>query len=183
MFPNMRIDLQTNGVMFTHKMWNLMEKIHENITLVMVSFDAASETAYNITRRGGNWIQLLKNMEFLSQLRQKGQIEWLQIYFVVQQANYREMGEFVKIGKQFFVDQVCFSKANNWGTWTRSQFNDVCVWSPDHSDYEQYLRVLTQSILGDDIVMLGNLTRDRELALQNDIRVKVENTKPEVVEI
>jgi len=166
MFPNMRIDLQTNGVMFTQKMWDRMEKIHENITLVMVSFDAASEATYNITRRGGNWRQLLKNMEFLSQLRRTGQRKFLQFYFVVQKANFREMGEFVKIGKQFLVDQVCFSKANNWGTWTRSQFNNTCVWSPDHPDYEQYLRVLAQPILGNDMVMLGNLTRDRELALQ-----------------
>ena len=58
-FPNMRINLQTNGVMFTPKQWQRLHKLHGKIKCVIVSFDAATEPTYNITRRGGRWNLLL----------------------------------------------------------------------------------------------------------------------------
>lgn len=162
-FPNMKVWLQTNGVLFTDKMWNRISKIHGNIEYLYVSIDAASEATYNITRRGGHWGQLLKNMEHLSPLCRQGGIK-LQFHFVVQQANYREMADFAEIGRRFEVDTVHFMKVVNWGTWTVGQFKEIAVWQPDHPEFESFLRILSQPIFDEPTVSLGNLTQEHALA-------------------
>ncbi|MDH3315068.1 MAG: radical SAM protein [Betaproteobacteria bacterium] len=162
-FPNMKVWLQTNGVLFTDKMWSRIGRIHGNIEYLYVSIDAASEATYNITRRGGHWGQLLKNMEHLSPLCRQSGIK-LQFHFVVQQANYREMADFVEIGRRYQVDSVHFMKVVNWGTWTVAQFEEVGVWRPDHAEFAEFLRMLSRPIFDDTIVSLGNLTQEHALA-------------------
>ncbi len=161
--PNININLQTNGVMFTEKYWNKMHKLHNNINTVIVSYDAGTEETYNITRRGGNWDQLQTNMEFLSRLRQEGFIKELRIDFVVQQANYKEMAEVVRIGKRLKLDKVYFSLIVNWGTWTNEQYMYRAVYSKNHPEYDDFIKVLSDPILDDDIVDLGNVTQFKEL--------------------
>ena len=54
-FPNLEIALQTNGVLLTPRNWERMKRVHGNISSIIISFDAASEATYNVTRRGGHW--------------------------------------------------------------------------------------------------------------------------------
>jgi MoaA/NifB/PqqE/SkfB family radical SAM enzyme len=176
-FPNMRIALQTNGTLFNEKNWKRLKKIHGSISTVYVSFDAASEATYNVTRRGGNWQQLQENVKFLSSLRAQRLLERLRLDFVVQQANYREMPEFVKLAKQFAADQVFFSKATNWGTWSTAEFRKVCVWEPGHPEHADFRRVIADPILDDAKVVLGNLAPDRKRATERQ-PIKPDGLKP-----
>jgi len=164
-FPHMQVNLQTNGVLFTEKTWANLRKIHGAIGSVLVSFDAATEATYAITRRGGDWGQLLANTAFLAGRRRAGEIGELILYFVVQKANFREMPDFVRIGKRFAADRVFFSRAVNWGTWTVAEHEDQSVWSPHHPLHAEFERVAADSTLGDPIVFLGNLADARRAAL------------------
>ena len=83
-YPNVKINLQTNGVMFTPKYWENMKKIHNNIGNVLISLDAATEEVYDVVRRGGNWKMLMHNLEHISKLRQQKLIDFFRIDFVVQ---------------------------------------------------------------------------------------------------
>ncbi|HRE05570.1 MAG TPA: hypothetical protein PKX00_08175, partial [Opitutaceae bacterium] len=95
-------------VLLTEKTWLNLRKIHGAVGSVLVWFDAATEATYSVTRRGGDWRQLLENMAFLSGLRRAGEIGELILYFVVQKANFREMADFVRLGKRFAADRVFF---------------------------------------------------------------------------
>jgi len=97
-FPNLKINLQTNGVLLTPKNWRRMHRIHGNIETVLVSFDAARPETYAITRRGGHWPTLIENVQALGEFRRRGELGQLRLDFVVQQANYREMPAFVELG-------------------------------------------------------------------------------------
>jgi MoaA/NifB/PqqE/SkfB family radical SAM enzyme len=164
-FPNMRINLQTNGTMFTEKTWRRLRRIHGRIGGVLVSFDAATASTYAITRRGGNWNRLLENTEFLGQLRRNGEIGGLFLYFVVQQANFREMPAMVALGKQFGADGVNFSKAVWWGTWTMAEMRSQRVWEPDHPEHAEFARMIVDPVFDDPIVLLGNITGERARVL------------------
>ena len=157
-FPNVLFNLQTNGVMFTPKYWDKMRSIQKNINTVIVSYDAGTEKTYNITRRGGNWKKLQENMRFLSQLREDNKINELRIDFVVQKCNYKEIPTVIKIGKELNVDIVYFSKIINWGTFNEEEFNSHAVWKSSHPEFNDYIRVMTNPILKDKIVDLGNLS-------------------------
>lgn len=166
-FPRIKVNLQTNGVLFTEKTWANLEKIHGAVGSVLVSFDAATEATYRITRRGGDWSQLLQNMEFLARLRRAGGIGELIVYFVVQKANFREMPDFVRIGKHYNADRVYFSRAANWGTWSVAEHEDQSVWHAHHPLYEDFARVAADSALDDPIVFLGNVADARRAALDH----------------
>jgi pyruvate-formate lyase-activating enzyme len=164
-FPAMQVNLQTNGTMFTRKAWERLRKVHDRIGAVMVSFDAATEATYRITRRGGSWRQLLENMEFISGLRRDGWIKHLRADFVVQHANYREMPAFVELAQKFDVDGIVFSRASNWGTWTSAEYRKQCVWEPEHPEHPEFCRVVASRKLDHPRVSLGNLWVERQQAL------------------
>jgi hypothetical protein len=164
-FPNLKIALQTNGTLFNEKNWKRLRKIHGNISTVFVSFDAATEATYNITRRGGNWHHLVQNVKFLSGLRAQGLIKHLRLDYVVQHANYREMPDFVKFATGLAVDKVFFSKATNWGTWSLAEFRNVSVWESAHPEYAEFRRVVADPVLDNSKVILGNLAQDRKSAM------------------
>ena len=164
-FPNLKIQLQTNGVLLTPSNWRRMRRIHRNIQIILVSFDAATETTYKTTRAGGNWKILLENVRRLGRLRQSGELRFLRLDFVVQQANFREMGAFVQLARELGADRAAFSMVLDWGTWTREQYRHQCVWKTDHPEFEDFMQALRDPALGEEMVMLGNLTEYRQRAL------------------
>jgi MoaA/NifB/PqqE/SkfB family radical SAM enzyme len=165
-FPNLRINLQTNGVLLTPKNWRRMRRVHRNIDTVLVSFDAACEATYAITRRGGHWPTLLENTRALGEFRRRGELKQLRLDFVVQQANYREMPAFVELAESLGADHASFSKVMDWGTWPRAVFELQCIWDPEHPEFDEFLEVLRHPALGRPSVILGNLAPCRALALE-----------------
>ena len=163
-FPNLSIHLQTNGMLLTQKNWRKMHKIHRNISVVLVSFDAASEATYQVTRRGGHWPTLLKNMEGLGQLRRNSELKFLRMDFVVQAANFREMPEFIALAKSMHADRAAFSMVLDWGTWSPAVYKEQRVWTQDHPQFDAFLNVLENPIFDDPIVALGNLSEYRSFA-------------------
>ena len=158
-YPNVKIDLQTYGVMFTPKMWRNLHKIHKNIRVVMISFDAALPSTYNITRRDGDWDLLVENVKFLGIKRSEGFMEHLSLDFVVQDINYKEMPQFVALGKSFGgVDNVSFSMVTNWGTWSDEIFDQRAIWRRDHPEFDTFMQILCSEELQDaDFVDMSNL--------------------------
>ena len=164
-FPNTIIHLTTNGILFTPPTWERMARIHNNIGNVIVSFDAATSETYQYTRRGGDFAKLLSNFAFLNELRASGAIKFLGVDFVVQQKNFREMKDFIRLAKGFgHVDSVGFAAITNWGTYSPKEFDQHAIWKADHPELIHFLDILRDPIFDDAIVDLKNLTAYREIA-------------------
>ncbi len=157
-FPSMKIALQTNGVLLTPRNWARMEKIHANISSIIISFDAASPETYAVTRRGGHWATLLENCARMGELRALGEVRHLRYDFVVQKANFREMPDFVRLARSLGGDRAYFSRLVDWGTWPRDQFLEQCVWEQGHPLRDEFLAVLRDPALDDAFVDLGNVS-------------------------
>ena len=99
-YSEVRIKLQTNGLLLTPEMWKGISKSHDAIDWISISIDAATKETYKINR-GGNFDRLLKNLEFVSNLRKENIIEAFNINFVVQANNFREMRQFIELGKRY----------------------------------------------------------------------------------
>ena len=156
-YPQLKITLMTNGLLFTKEAWENWHKINKSIKTVLISIDAASEATYRIVRRGGDFQRLLVNLEFISFLRSKKILDFVALQFVVQQKNYQEMANFVKLGKDFNFDRVVFSRIGNWGTFSSSEFELQTVHSPRHPEHSQFREIFKDPIFKDPIVNLGNL--------------------------
>lgn len=166
-FPNLEVYLQTNGVMFTPKIWNKISKIHNNLRNCSISFDAGTKETYETkTRIGGNWNMLIENCTFLDNKTAQMDNFSINYDFVVQQDNYKEMPEYIKFIDKHFPNctAICFSLITDWGTWKKEEYEQKCIWKETHSEFNEFLEVLKDPAFGNPKVMLGNLTSLWKLA-------------------
>jgi MoaA/NifB/PqqE/SkfB family radical SAM enzyme len=164
--PNLqKIHLHTNAQLWTSAMWESIPKdVRPLIKSAEISIDAATAQTYAVNRRGGRFEVLLKNLEFVSTLRKKGPLTWLNISMVVQENNFEEMPAFVRLGKRFGVDRVYFSQLINWGTFSAEELDSRTVHNPKHPRHEEFLALLRDKIFDDPAVLLGNLVQFRKRA-------------------
>lgn len=167
--PNLKeIHLHSNAQLWTPKIWDTIpEDIRPLITSAEISIDAASAETYSINRRGGSFEKLLQNLEFISELRKKGPLQAVTISMVVQANNFKEMPNFVKLGKRFGFDTIYFSQIVNWGTFSEEEFANRAVHQPTHPKYFEFVNVLKNRIFNQPTVYLGNLTEIRSQATPN----------------
>ena len=158
-YTDTKIQIITNGVLFTPAMWDKLSHIHNNIGDINISLDAVHEETYNIVRKGGNLKQAIENVRFLVKLHNdKGYFTKIKLDFVVQTLNYKEMELFVLLGKELGVTEVYFQKIINWGTYSETDFKYHEVYHPDHRNYDDFISVINKDIFNDPIVNMGNLS-------------------------
>jgi hypothetical protein len=120
--------------------------------------DAARPETYRVVRRGGDFQRLLSNLAFLDELRRsRGENFRFELSFVVSSMNFREMPEFVQLGKRFHVDSILFTILRNSGHFTLTQFGQLNIANPCHPEHQDFLRVLESPELSDPIVDCGSV--------------------------
>ena len=156
-FPELAIDLHTNGQLFDERAWSDLE-MEGTVAYTQISIDAARSDTYKIVRRGGDFGRLTKNLAFIRSLRRRGQISRLDFSFVVQTRNFREMPEFANLAEEFGADCVSFSMIRNWGTFQADEYAAEFIGSSSHADHREFLEVLRNPALSKEFVFLGNLS-------------------------
>jgi hypothetical protein len=101
---------------------------------------------------------LLRNLEFIASLRGEGPLTWLGINMVVQENNFAEMPDFVRLGKRFGVDTVYFHRLVNWGTFSPEEYAGRAVHEPSQPRHREFTELISSGIFRDPGVYLGNLT-------------------------
>lgn len=156
------IHLHTNGLLWNPRMWaSIPDDVRALVKHADISIDAATCTTYAVNRRGGDFAVLLRNLEFIAGLRAAGPIEWLGINMVVQDNNFREMPDFVRLGARLGVDTVYFHRLVNWGTFSAAEYAARAVHEPAHPRHGELLELLGNPVFDEPIVYLGNLTAVR----------------------
>ena len=168
--------LHTNGMLWTPDVWHTIPpSIRSLVTAAEISIDAASPEVYAVNRRGGDFDKLLKNLSFIRSLRENGPLKRVKISMVVQENNFRSMPDFVRLGRQFQFDHVCFGQLLNWGTFTEAEFRKRAVHLQDHPNHKMFLTALKADIFDDPMADLGNLTRFRNQSPLNRISNRLGN--------
>ncbi len=146
------IQIMTNGTLFTQKEWEKIEGKYDHICF-SVSVDAATKETYGKVRCGGNFEQLMKNMEFLSLLRKDNKVDQVQVNMIVQKMNYKEIPDFIRWAKKMNFDRVYLSHIWNWGTYTDDEFeNKVSMFDKNGKMRSELARILEDPICRDPIV-------------------------------
>lgn len=143
--------LHTNALLFTEERWSKLPALQRILTSVEVSVDAGCAQTYR-QNRGGDFKQLVANLEFISGLDAS-----LRLSMVVQQNNYQEVPALYQLAKQLGAE-LYLSQLVNWGTYSREEFigRDVCnAQHPEHSQFRTLLGEMVQ-LPGVD---LGNLSQ------------------------
>jgi sulfatase maturation enzyme AslB (radical SAM superfamily) len=155
MFPNMGINLLTNGVMLTEKVINQLSRIHANIKNLAISIDAATESTYNIVRKGGDFEQL-KHIEYLNNCPTLLHAR-LKYTFVVQQDNFREMKPFAEWLLQYPRSKIRFTRMVQFGGQSTDHFNEQNLWDVNHKDHAEFFEYINQHWMSDPRVDWSNI--------------------------
>lgn len=155
-FAHLGIDLHTNGQLWDERTWAEL-RLPGRVRYAQISIDAALAETYQVVRRGGSFGRLLKNLAFIKQLRESGEIHELEFSMVVQARNFREMPEFVRLGRAFSADLVSFQMIRKRDIFSSDEFEAAFIGSPAHPDYREFLEVLHAPDLTAPGVQLGNV--------------------------
>jgi len=151
------INIFSNGILFNKINWDWLKGKYKKID-VGISVDAATTKTYQ-KLRGGNFNMLIENLKMLGDLRSRSEIGWFVLHFVVQRDNFREMADFVQLGKSLGVDCIEFQRMNNFGNLSKKQHQQRCLIIDDkYLDYELW-QVLQDPIFKDPIVDLSGFNR------------------------
>jgi wyosine [tRNA(Phe)-imidazoG37] synthetase (radical SAM superfamily) len=167
-YPQLRIYLLTNGQLFNRACWGQMGNVQEAIASVQVSVDAATRKTYERIRLGGSFSNLMENLRFLSELRQRGTIGEFIISFVVNALNFREMKAFARMGFELGCDQVAFSYMSNWCTFSEDEYREMALHMPGHKDHSALKEILGDPLFLDPRVFLHNLSGLRAGRIMSD---------------
>ncbi|HXA18680.1 MAG TPA: radical SAM protein [Thermoanaerobaculia bacterium] len=156
-YPGLNLHLITNGLLITPQRWSEYPHLPEMLDVLSVSIDAARPDTYERLRRPGKWPVLMSNLEVMAEMRRARTIRYFQINFVVQEDNYREILDFVALGKRLGVDNIWFQRLTNYGAFDEGTFTRADVTSPHHPGHAALLDILRDPLLhqpGIDIEML-----------------------------
>ena len=154
-----RIHLHTNALLWTERVWeSIPEETRALVRGATISIDAATPETYAVNRRGGDFARLLERLAFISELRASGPLEYLEIHMTVQANNYKEMPEFVELGRRYNCDRVSFHQMLDWGSFSENEYKARAIQFPDHPEHSSFLTMLNDPALVDPIVYLSNFT-------------------------
>ncbi len=111
---NIRYSILTNGLMFEEHHGS-MPNVMDNLDLLGVSIDGATKNTYEKLRLGGSWDKMQKNLSCIAEAKQKYGF-WFRFHVVVQQDNWHEMKTFTELANNYDVDEIYFSKIQDWNT-------------------------------------------------------------------
>lgn len=141
-FPNLRLNLHTNGLLAKSR-WPKIQHLESNVKQITVSIDAASADTYRVVRRGGEWQDLLENMNFIVEKKQQLKFQ-LHTRLIVQLYNYKEILAFYNLCKQLGVDRIEYSRLLDWRVWTREEFEHNDVFGENHPQRDHARALIDQ---------------------------------------
>lgn len=155
-FPKLELHMITNAQLFNKKNWSKFNNLKEIPVRVDISIDATRKESYEKIRRGAKWEVLLENLEYISSLRENGQIVSLRFNFVVQLENFKQMKEFVEFAKKYNADAVWFQRIANWGTISKEEFLKLDVFDKNNSHFKKANAILEEARNDSEINVFEN---------------------------
>jgi wyosine [tRNA(Phe)-imidazoG37] synthetase (radical SAM superfamily) len=155
-FPDLKINIHTNAQLLTKEKYREFDNLKGMIGRIAVSVDGAEKQTYETIRMGGKWERLLDALSFISDLKEKNNIEIFLLRFVVQKLNYKQIPAFVTMAKGYKADQVSFQRITNWGTFNATDFFDMDVMNPKNEHYEEAKRYIEEALKEQDIIVTQN---------------------------
>lgn len=144
LYPNLeRINIITNGVLLTEKMWNSLNS-KEFIKFIEISMDAGTKTTYEeVTRLNGDWDKLIDNIKFLSTV---SSIKNMVFSMVVSKHNYHEMKTFYDLISKIFESShiqwaIHYRQIVHWGlgAYSIEDIDQLSIFNPQHPEFSKFL--------------------------------------------
>jgi MoaA/NifB/PqqE/SkfB family radical SAM enzyme len=142
-FPKLKtIEILTNGLLWTEENWiKISRKIKNYKIYSKFSIDGATKETYEYNRGNAKFETLKMNLEYISKLRLNNELKSLDLQFVVQQNNYKEIPLIIEFAKNYHFDSIFFLEIRNWGTYTSEEFKKIDIIDKKHPEYKYIKKI------------------------------------------
>lgn len=144
--PDLRIDLISNGTLFSEGEWAKFSNVHPLVHTIRISTDAATGPTFEAIRRLGKWPIFLANIKYIGRLRAQGRIKEFVLAYTYQVGNLHEMKAFVELSKEVGADSVSFQRLEKTDAMTDQEYTERAVHYPRHRLYEEFLQIIDDDI-------------------------------------
>lgn len=133
---NVFYSIRTNGLLSKRELPGL--NIVSKLKLVEISIDAASKEVYEYVRQPGKWNNLVKNIDYLVELRQRHNFQMVG-NFVIQKANLYDVLPFIDWCQERSIHPN-FTLLQHWSHFTN--YDELCVHRPTDHLYQEFLNII-----------------------------------------
>ena len=165
-YPKIKFDLHTNGLLCNEKLLKELN-ILDRLSVVEISLHASIKETYDKIVLGSDWNKVIKNIEWLSELKKQGKLDDLLLFFVVDNINYKEMPDFVKLAEKYGA-QAYFWTYRNWGVQNEKEAREMSIFDKRHRDYNELVKVLHNDIFNSKNCHLNPMLL--EISKSNEIK-------------
>lgn len=144
-----KLSLQTNGVLCDEKKWGELSHLFDYNLGITVTPNSFVRGTYKYLSGGhDNLDKMIDNLYYMKKLRQENKLKRFDISIVVQDANYRELPEFVKrCIEDFQCDRVTIKPIFYWFALTPEEYWFKDILNPKHPYFNEYMEILKDPIL------------------------------------
>ena len=137
-YKDLEIEIFTNGLLIP-KYWDSISHIHDNISRIKMSVDAASKEIYEKTRLGGRFEDLDIAMKFVSKLGKQ-----FILNMVVESDNFTDIPLFIERAIEHNATRVNLTMLRNWPDIRggSDNFNKKNLANPNHEKYPAFIKLL-----------------------------------------
>ena len=128
----------TNGLLLRKRMENNSNLI-ASTKVVMISMDAGSKQVYEDVRRPGKWNVLIDNLDYLKNLQDNYGVR-AQLNFVIQQANYKDIPNFIAFADQYGF-RTHYAELEDWSTGNGNFYKQNAVHLITHPEHTYYIEI------------------------------------------
>ena len=137
-YPHLKVELFTNMTLVSPKTWEDLGESAGCIKRIFMSVDGATPATLEKLRRGLKWPRLIEALEFVRDLRRKGQLEHVTLQLVLQKDNFRELCTLLELASTYCIDTVMISKIESHGSYGAEEFHDLNVGDPKNPLFTAY---------------------------------------------
>ncbi|MDR2893476.1 MAG: hypothetical protein LBV80_10425 [Deltaproteobacteria bacterium] len=136
-YPNLKVNLLTNMSLVSQKKWEELGESAKCIKTLSMSIDGVTQETLEKLRRGLKWQRLLDALKFVRSLRRSGELERLDISFMLQKDNYLELSKLLEFASEWCVDIIRVAPLVTRGSYTPAGFKEVNIYHPEHPLFEE----------------------------------------------
>lgn len=146
-YPDIKFSLISNGILCDEE--NLTELgIINNLLSVTISFHSVTKTTYNKLVKNGDFDKVIKNLEFLSNLKKSGKLQKFILNFVVNAYNYKEMADYIKLSEKYgatvgFLELLKLETNSN-------VFEELNICDMKHPKYNDFVKMMKNPVFKSD---------------------------------
>jgi MoaA/NifB/PqqE/SkfB family radical SAM enzyme len=136
-YPHIKFIVHTNGLLCDQKNCDDLG-ITGRIENIVVSLHAVTKETYNKIVKHSDFDRIIKNIEWIAEMKKQGDIRYFTLVMVVLSMNYKEMANFAEMAFKYGAEITFTQYFPSWNT------DEMDISKEFHPAYNKFVRIVNK---------------------------------------